>query len=145
MYLNWFRHYCRHRYIDTFGPVKFHCLPPGATVVVMELIASIGLPQLLLVAAGVVVFAAVLRAFTGFGFGLAAVPVFALLMSPEEAVVLSVSLTLAVSLLTVRTYWGQASLRPMAGMLLLALVGTVIGRWPAARLSAPGSSGCGSV
>lgn len=92
----------------------------------MELIASIGLPQLLMVAA-VVVFAAILRAFTGFGFGLAAVPVFALLMSPEEAVVLSVSLTLAVSLLTLKTYWGKSPLRPMAGMLALAVVGTIIG------------------
>jgi uncharacterized membrane protein YfcA len=92
----------------------------------MELIASVGLPQLLMVAV-VVVFAAILRAFTGFGFGLAAVPVFALLMSPEEAVVLSVSLTLAVSLLTVKTYWGKAPLRPMASMLALAVVGTVIG------------------
>ena len=92
----------------------------------MELIASIGLPQLLLVA-GVVVGAAILRAFTGFGFGLAAVTVFALLMSPKEAVVMRVSLTLAVSLLTVKTYWGKTPLRPMAVMLVLACVGTVIG------------------
>ena len=92
----------------------------------IELTANPGLLQLLLVA-GVVVLAAILRAFTGFGFGLAAVPVFSLLMTPQEAVVLSLSLTFAVSLLTVKTYWGKTPLRPMVSMLLLAVVGTVIG------------------
>lgn len=100
-----------------------------------ELIAAVGLLQLALVAA-VVVLAAVLRAFTGFGFGLAAVPVFALLMSPEEAVVLSVSLTFTVSLLTVRTYWGKVPLRPLAPMLALAAAGTVAGAVLLATISA---------
>ncbi len=75
----------------------------------------------------VVVFAAVMRAFTGFGFALTAVPVFALFMPPSQAVVLSASLTLAVSLLTVKTYWGQYPLKPMAPMVALAAVGTATG------------------
>lgn len=75
----------------------------------------------------VVVAAAVLRAFTGFGFALAAVPVFSLLMAPTQAVVLSSSLTLAISLLTVRTYWGGYPIRAMLPMVLCSLVGTIAG------------------
>lgn len=76
---------------------------------------------------GVILLAAVLRAFTGFGFALAAVPVFSLFMSPSEAVVLSASLGCAISLLTIRTYWGGYPLRPMAPLLLASLVGTGVG------------------
>lgn len=75
----------------------------------------------------VVVAAAVLRAFTGFGFGLAAVPIFALFMSPGEAVVLSTSLTLAISLTTLRTYWGGYPIGALAPLLLAALLGTALG------------------
>jgi uncharacterized membrane protein YfcA len=100
-----------------------------------DLIASAGLLQFAMVA-GVVVLAAILRAFTGFGFGLAAVPVFALLMSPEQAVVLSVSLTFSVSLLTVRTYWGQVTLRPLTTMLAMGIAGTVAGAILLASISA---------
>jgi len=91
-----------------------------------DILAAVGPLQLALVL-GVVVLAAVLRAFTGFGFGLAAVPVFALLIAPTEAVVLSASLTLAISLLTLKTYWGKFPLRPMLPMLARTLVGTAIG------------------
>ena len=76
---------------------------------------------------GVVVFAAVMRAFTGFGFALTAVPVFALFMPPTQAVVLSASLTLAVSLLTLKTYWGKYPLAGMAPMIGMAAIGTMIG------------------
>ena len=41
--------------------------------------------------------AALLRAFTGFGFAMIAVPVFSLLLLPNEAVVLAATLTLAIS------------------------------------------------
>ena len=77
----------------------------------------------------VVVFAAVMRAFTGFGFALTAVPVFSLFMAPSEAVVLSAGLTLAVSLITLKSYWGQYPLRPMLPMVAMALVGTAVGAW----------------
>lgn len=85
---------------------------------------------------GVVVFAAVLRAFTGFGFGLAAVPVFSLMMSPAEAVVLSTGLTLAVSVITLRSYWGQVPLRPMLPLFPSAALGTVLGVALLSRVSA---------
>ncbi|MDZ7781998.1 MAG: sulfite exporter TauE/SafE family protein [Halioglobus sp.] len=77
----------------------------------------------------VVVFAAILRAFTGFGFALAAVPVFSLFMAPAQAVVLSASLTLAVSLATLRSYWGGYPLLPMAPMIGMSLPGTALGAW----------------
>lgn len=93
-----------------------------------EILASISLLQLLAVWS-VVVFAAVMRAFTGFGFGLTAVPVFSLIMPPTQAVVLSASLTLAVSLLTLRSYWGRYPLRNMAPMLALSALGTGLGAW----------------
>jgi len=92
----------------------------------VELLNVISPAQLMLVW-GVVVFAAVMRAFTGFGFALTAVPVFALFMPPTQAVVLSASLTLAVSLLTLKTYWGQYPLKPMMPMVLLSGIGTAIG------------------
>jgi uncharacterized membrane protein YfcA len=84
-------------------------------------------PGQLLLVWGVVIMAAVLRAFAGFGFGLAAVPVFALFMPPTQAVVLSTSLTLAISLLTFRTYWGGYPLEKMLPMLTLLIVGTGCG------------------
>ncbi len=84
---------------------------------------------------GVIILAAVLRAFTGFGFALAAVPVFSLFMPPAQAVVLSASLGLAISLLTIRTYWGRYPLRPMAPMFLMSLVGTAVGVWVLQSLS----------
>ena len=76
---------------------------------------------------GVIILAAILRAFTGFGFALAAVPVFSLLMSPAQAVVLSASLAFAISLLTIRTYWGSYPLATMAPLLAMALAGTGVG------------------
>ena len=87
---------------------------------------DIGLLQLLAIWS-IVVFAAVMRAFTGFGFALTAVPVFSLFMLPIQAVVLSVLLTLAVSLLTFRTYWGKSPLKPMLPMISGSMVGTVLG------------------
>jgi len=84
---------------------------------------------------GVVVFAAVMRAFTGFGFALTAVPVFSLFMPPTQAVVLSASLTLAVSIITLKTYWGQYPLRPMAPMVVMSLIGTMLGAWALTYIS----------
>jgi uncharacterized membrane protein YfcA len=98
-------------------------------------IAGFELAQLLLVSA-VVVLAAVLRGFTGFGFALVAVPVFSLIMPPTEAVVLSALLTLTISLIGVRSYWGVVPLKPMWPLVLMALVGTVAGAWVVTRISA---------
>ena len=74
-----------------------------------------------------VIFASLLRAFTGFGFALAAVPVLSLFLAPTEAVVLSSSLILAVSLLNIRHYWGLAELRPALPLLGTAVLGTAAG------------------
>jgi len=82
-----------------------------------------------------VVFAAVLRAFTGFGFALAAVPAFSLLMSPIQSVVLSIMLTLAVSLFTLKTFWGQFSVKSLLPMISFSLLGTTIGAYFLAMLS----------
>ena len=90
------------------------------------MVADFGLLQLALVWL-VVIFAAVMRAFTGFGFALAAVPAFTLLMSPIESVVLSIMLTLAVSLFSLKTFWGQFPIRPMLPMVSFSLLGTLIG------------------
>ncbi|MFT5710954.1 MAG: putative membrane protein YfcA [Halioglobus sp.] len=99
------------------------------------IVTDFGLLQLALVWL-VVIFAAVMRAFTGFGFALAAVPVFTLLMSPVESVVLSIMLTLAVSLFTLKTFWGQFPLGPMLPMVSFALLGTLIGTLVLAMLDA---------
>ncbi len=75
----------------------------------------------------VIIFAAVMRAFTGFGFALTAVPVFSLFMVPNQAVVLSALLALSVSLVTLKTYWGKYPLKPLLPMIGFAVVGTVLG------------------
>jgi uncharacterized membrane protein YfcA len=99
---------------------------PRLIDVLTEILAGTELSTLTLLW-GVIILAAILRAFTGFGFGLAAVPVFSLFMPPTQAVVLSTSLALAISLLTVRTYWGRFPLRPLLPMLAMSLVGTIGG------------------
>ena len=103
----------------------------------MTTIAGFELAQLLLVSS-VVVLAAVLRGFTGFGFALVAVPVFSLIMAPTEAVVLSVLLTLTISLVGIRSYWGVVPLQPMWPLVLMALVGTVAGTWVVTVISVSG-------
>jgi uncharacterized membrane protein YfcA len=76
-----------------------------------EIVANIGLLALMQIWA-VVIFASILRSFTGFGFALTAVPVFSLFLSPTDSVVLSAALTLSSNLLGVRTYWGIVPLKP---------------------------------
>jgi len=92
----------------------------------LQELADFGLVDLLPIWA-VVVFASVMRAFTGFGFALCAVPVFSLFLPPVQAVVLSASLTLSISLLRLRTYWGVVPLRPIMPLVATALLGTAAG------------------
>jgi uncharacterized membrane protein YfcA len=99
-----------------------------------DTLANFGPQQLLLVCL-VVVFAAVLRAFTGFGFALAAVPAFSLLMLPVQAVVLSIMLTLAVSLATLKTFWGHFSIKSLLPMISFSLLGTTVGTYFLGMLS----------
>ena len=100
----------------------------------IDMLANFGPQQLLLVCL-VVVFAAVLRAFTGFGFALAAVPVFSLLMTPVQAVVLSIMLTLVVSLATLKTFWGHFSIKSLLPMISFSLLGTTVGTYFLGMLS----------
>lgn len=74
-----------------------------------------------------VVVATLLRSFTGFGFGLAAVPGFALFLSPTQAVVLTACLSLALGVQTFPQYRGKTPLRPLLPMFLFAVVGTLVG------------------
>lgn len=48
-------------------------------------------------------------------------------LPPAEAVVLSSSLALALSLISLRSYWGVVSLREMAPLLSMSLLGTALG------------------
>ena len=63
----------------------------------MDSILEILPPLQLAAVVGTAFLAALLRAFTGFGFAMIAVPVFSLLLLPVEAVVLAASLTVVVS------------------------------------------------
>jgi len=91
-----------------------------------QMLVDIGLQQLMLVWL-IVVFAAVMRAFTGFGFALAAVPAFSLLMAPTQAVVLSVMLTLAVTFFSLKTFWGQYPVKSILPMIICSPLGTAAG------------------
>lgn len=71
--------------------------------------------------------AAILRAFTGFGFALAALPVLSLFLSPGTSVSLIAMLTLLISLPTLKSYWGVVPFPPIISMLLLSAVGTLGG------------------
>lgn len=80
-------------------------------------------------------FASLIRAFTGFGFALAAVPALSLFVAPAEAVVLTAMLTLAVTLLTVRTFWSDAPKADLRTILLFSVPGTAVGAWLLGGLS----------
>jgi len=80
--------------------------------------------EILLIIWGVVIFAAVLRSFTGFGFALAAVPAFSQFLSPTESVALSMSLIFLISLVSIKSYWGVVPLRPMLPLGIMLLIGT---------------------
>lgn len=82
--------------------------------------------HLLLVSVGAAA-AALLRAFTGFGFALAAVPVFSLLLEPSQVVVLTSSLALLLGLLSMGSWQGKLDKSEIFLLLAPAALGTVIG------------------
>ena len=90
--------------------------------------------QLFLIWAAVL-FASILRSFTGFGFALAAVPVFSMFLPPAEVVVLTSSLALAISLLSLPSYWGVMNLREMTPLVMTSCLGTMVGAVMLAGLS----------
>jgi uncharacterized protein len=67
--------------------------------------------------------AAVLRGFTGFGFGLAAVPLLSLALPPAEVVPLVVTLQVAVGVAGLRNAWAECDWRAVR----LLLPGLVLG------------------
>ncbi len=79
--------------------------------------------------AAAILFAAVLRAFTGFGFAIAALPVLSLTLPPTTAVSVIVLLTLFVSLQTLGGYRRDVPMKDMAGMVVSSAAGTVAGTY----------------
>lgn len=101
----------------------------------LETFGTIGLAHMLAIWAALM-FASLIRAFTGFGFALAAMPVLSLFVAPTEAVVLTASLTLGINLLTVPSFWPVAPKRQLIPILLASIVGTAIGAQLLERFSA---------
>ena len=95
---------------------------------------AIPVDQALLVALSVGV-AALIRAFTGFGFAMLAVPVFSLLLLPGDAVVLSAVLALILGLMSYRSWWGLFPVTPALPMVSGSVLGTGVGVWFLASLS----------
>lgn len=71
--------------------------------------------------------AALLRAFTGFGFALAAVPVYAFFLPPTEVVVLCASLAVVLGVQTLPQYIHAVEPQRQWPVFLLALPGTLLG------------------
>jgi len=82
--------------------------------------------QFAFVASGIL-FASLMRAFSGFGFALTAVPVFSLFLAPGDAVVLAASLTLTVSLMTYKAWWGKFKLAAYLPMVAGSVLGSGLG------------------
>ena len=102
----------------------------------MEIAQLLAVPaeQALLVAASVGL-AALIRAFTGFGFAMLVVPAFSFLLTPADAVVLSSVLAFLLGLLSYRSWWGLFPVAPARPMVAGSVIGTAIGVWFLASLS----------
>lgn len=81
----------------------------------------------LIVAMGGVLFASVLRGFTGFGFGLAAVPLLALVLPPAEVVPLVVTLQVIIGVGGLRAAWADCDWRAVRLLLPGLIIGVPIG------------------
>lgn len=79
--------------------------------------------------------AALIRAFTGFGFAMLVVPVFSFFLIPGDAVVLSAVLALLLGLISHRSWWGLFPVAPAKPMVAGSVMGTAIGVWFLASLS----------
>lgn len=93
-----------------------------------EILSTIGLPSLVGMAATILL-ANMLRAFTGFGFALAALPVLSLVLAPTTAVSLIVMLTLAVSIQSLGSYRHDIPIKNMVGMIAISAIGTLFGTY----------------
>jgi uncharacterized membrane protein YfcA len=74
-----------------------------------------------------VLFASILRGFTGFGFGLAAVPLLSLALPPAEAVPLVVALQAVVGVAGLRGAWRLCDWRAVRGLTPGLLIGIPLG------------------
>jgi uncharacterized protein len=81
----------------------------------------------LIVAMGGVFFASVLRGFTGFGFGLAAVPLLSLVLPPAEVVPLVVTLQVIIGAGGLRAAWRECDWRSVRLLFPGLVVGVPIG------------------
>jgi uncharacterized membrane protein YfcA len=88
--------------------------------------ASIGVAQMLAIWLTLIA-ASLLRAFTGFGFALAAVPVLSLFVLPTEAVVLACALTLFANLSSLHSYRNDYPLRGVLPLAAMSVCGTAFG------------------
>ena len=79
--------------------------------------------------------AALIRAFTGFGFAMLVVPAFSFFLMPADSVVLSAVLAFLLGLLSHRAWWGLFPVTPAKPMVAGSVVGTAVGVWFLASLS----------
>ena len=79
--------------------------------------------------------AALIRAFTGFGFAMLVVPAFSFFLLPRDAVVLSAVLALLLGLLSYRSWWRLFPGAPAGPMVTGSVIGTAMGVWFLASLS----------
>ena len=102
----------------------------------MDLVQWFAVPaeQAALVAVSVSL-AALIRAFTGFGFAMLVVPAFSFFLMPADAVVLSAVLAFLLGLLSYRAWWGLFPVTPAKPMVAGSVVGTAVGVWFLASLS----------
>lgn len=84
-------------------------------------------PGAWLAAAAAILFAAVLRGFTGFGFAIAAVPLVSLVMPPSRTVAAVVVMQVAIGLRDCFAEWRQADRKVLVRLTLGALAGMPIG------------------
>lgn len=71
--------------------------------------------------------ASILRSFTGFGFALAAGPVFSLFLMPTQSVVLCMSLMFVSGIHSWPQYRGKIPLKPLFPLFAMTLIGTILG------------------
>ena len=95
---------------------------------------AVPIDQALLVAVSVGL-AALIRAFTGFGFAMLVVPAFSFFLMPGDAVVLSAVLAFLLGLLSYRSWWDFFPVAPARPMVAGSLIGTAIGVWFLASMS----------
>ena len=79
--------------------------------------------------------AALIRAFTGFGFAMLVVPAFSFFLLPGDAVVLSAVLALLLGLLSYRSWWQLFPAAPAKPMVSGSVIGNAVGVWFLASLS----------